>query len=415
MKIRRIKGLQIIDSRGIPTVKAYIELSDGSMHSSSVPSGASVGIYEDKEIRDNNPAKFFGQGVSKAVGNIDNHIAKALVGRNIDSPQMIDEIMLSLDNTKDKSILGANAILAVSQAVMKSTSHYMQLPLWECINQIYFPLNSPSFPRLFINVINGGKHANWNFDIQEFVVIPKKSQPKESTRIGVEIFQSIKGELIKRGLSVLVGDEGGESPQLSSSEEVFDLIIKCAHDAKYAFGTDYDLGIDVAASEIFVDGKYNFKKEGLTISSQELMKKYALIHDKYHISFFEDPFEQDDWESFIEFTKQSKGEYNVIGDDLFATDLTRIQRGVKSMAASAIIIKPNQTGTVFETVEAIRLAKNANWKTIISHRSGDTEDTFISDLAYGSGSEFIKTGSMSRSERLAKYNRLLEIEEFETP
>lgn len=413
MTIKKIQGLQIIDSRGNPTVRAYVELSDGSILSSSVPSGASVGKYEDKEIRDNIKSKFFGLGVEKVVDNINTHISKALVDRNIQSPEIIDEIMLNLDNTPDKSILGANALLAVSQAIMKATAHYMQVPLWKCINTIYFPRIEPAFPRLFINVINGGRHANWNFDIQEFVVIPKKNLPSKSVRIGVEIFQSIKKELMQRGLSVLVGDEGGESPAMGSNEQVFDLIITSAVRAKYALNVDFDLGIDTAASELFRNNKYEFKKDNTVLTSNQLEEKYIQYNKKYHVSFFEDPFAENDWDAFTDFTDHSDKKYTVIGDDLFATDIKRIQKGINLKSANAIIIKPNQTGTILETVEAIKIAKNSNWKTIISHRSGDTEDTFIADLAFGCGSDFIKTGSMSRSERLAKYNRLLEIEAFE--
>ena len=414
MIIAAVKGLQIIDSRGNPTVKAYITLNDGSVHSSSVPSGASIGVHEAKELRDLDPKHFFGQGVRHAIENIETHIRKAIIGKRIDSPRMIDEVMLRLDHTSNKSVIGANSMLAVSQAMLKAAAFASNIPLWKYINDYYFPQVQPSYPRLFINVINGGRHANWSFDIQEFVIAPKKNIPSVSVRVGVEIFQSIKRELIKRKLSILVGDEGGESPQLESNEEVFELIRKSALSVNYTLGVDYDFGIDSAASQLFQDGRYFFKKDNIKLSSEGLIERYKKYIDDFHISFFEDQFAEDDWEAFVMFTKISENKYVVIGDDLFATNIERIEKGIKINAAGGIIIKPNQIGTILETVEAIKLAKSAGWVVIISHRSGDTEDTFIADLAYGCGADFIKTGSMSRSERLAKYNRLLEIEFFES-
>ena len=411
--ITTIEGLQIIDSRGNPTVRAYITLSDGSVHSSSVPSGASVGVYEAKELRDHNSKRYFGLGVSQAINNIKNPIRKALTGRNISSPRIIDEILLQLDVTSDKSILGANAILAVSQAVHKASAHSMHIPLWKCLQEVYFPHVKPSFPRLFINVIEGGIHADWIFDIQEFVIIPRKTSPVESVRIGVEIFQSIKKELRSKNLSTLVGDEGGLSPHLNSNEGVFELILEAAVKASFTLGNDYELGIDAAASALFHNGVYKLTKEDIHLTPNQLSQRYEKYIDSYHISYFEDPFAEDDWESFNNFTANAHGRFTVVGDDLFATNIERLKKGIKLKSANAIIIKPNQVGTIFETMEAIQLAKNANWKTIISHRSGDTEDTFMADLAYGTGADFIKAGSMSRSERLAKYNRLLEIEAFE--
>ncbi len=413
MTISRISGLQVIDSRGNPTVRAYVTLNDGSIHSSSSPSGASVGVHEAKELRDGDQRYYLGLGVLKAVENINTHIHKALVGRPIDSIKMIDEILLHLDQSPNKSIIGANAMLAVSQAAIKACAYKMHEPVWSCINKYYFPETTPSFPRLFLNVINGGRHANWTFDIQEFIVVPKKNIPSQSIRIGVEIFQSIKKELTKRGLSTLVGDEGGESPQLSSNDEVFELIIKSALAVKYSLGVDFEFGIDAAASQIYSDNIYTLKKDNLALTWSELQDRYETYIDRYHVKYFEDPFAEDDWSAFENFSNDAKGRYVVIGDDLFATNLKRTNKGVTNHSAGGIIIKPNQIGTILETVEVIRKAQSAKWLTIISHRSGDTEDTFIADLAYGCGADFIKTGSMSRSERLTKYNRLLEIEAFE--
>jgi enolase len=336
-------------------------------------------------------------------------IAKDLQGRLIDNVQM-DKDMLALDGTENKSNLGANALLAVSQALLKAGAYTENMPLWKYINTVYFSGTEPAYPRLFANVVNGGKHADWNFDIQEFIVSPKTSTPSHAVRTAAEIFQQLGKDLKKRGLSKLVGDEGGYSPQLSSNDEAFEVIIEAAKKAGYENTNDFELAIDAAASEFYEDGTYLFRKNNTKIDGTELLQYYMTLHDKYKVFSMEDPFAEDDWEQFTAITEQAEGKFLIVGDDLLVTNTTRIKEAINKKASSAALIKPNQIGTIYETVEAIKMARAAGWKTIISHRSGETEDPFIADLAYGAAADFIKTGSTCRSERLAKYNRLLEIE-----
>lgn len=409
MKITSLKAIEILDSRGKPTVRTFVTLEDNSVHSSSVPSGASTGQHEAVELRDGDESRHLGQGVLKAVENVNTHIAQAIVGQECD-PKTIDKIMLDLDGTENKGKLGANAILSVSQAVTKAAAATAKLPLWKYINQYFFNSKTPAFPRLMVNVVNGGKHAGWNFDIQEFMIIPKTNTPTESTRIAAEIFQQLGKTLKKQQLSTLVGDEGGYSPLLSSNEEVMENIIQSAQAQNYTNGKDYEFALDCASTEFFSEGKYILKKTNQELSGDELLSYYLSFGEKYGILSFEDPFAEDDWETFAKFTAKSNGKFMVVGDDLFVTNPKRVQQGIEQHSANSVLIKLNQIGSVSETVEAIQMTQNAGWKAIISHRSGETEDSFIADLAYGSAAEFIKTGSMARSERLCKYNRLIEIE-----
>lgn len=410
MKIKSLKAIQILDSRGNPTVRAYLTLEDGSVHAASVPSGASTGSHEAVELRDADPKQYGGKGVAKAVENVNTKIADAIVGHEAD-PNSIDDIMLALDGTENKASLGANAILAVSLVCVRAAAHAAGKPLWKFINEYYFAGTTPSFPRLMVNVVNGGAHANWNFDIQEFMIVPNSNLPTESIRIASEIFHSL-GKLIKeKGLSISVGDEGGYSPALSSNEEVLETIIAAAKNAGYENVKDYRLALDVASTEFYKDGKYVLAKSGKSLTGEELTEYYSEIGQKYFILSFEDPFAEDDWEHHKVFADMAeKFKFTTVGDDLFVTNPKRIQKGIDEKAANAVLVKVNQIGTIKETAEAINMTHKAGWATAISHRSGETEDSFIADLAYACASEFIKTGSMSRSERLAKYNRLLEIE-----
>lgn len=410
MKITSIQALEILDSRGKPTVRTFVRLEDESVHSSSVPSGASTGSHEAVELRDSDEKRFLGQGVQKAVNNVNTFLNDALKGMRVSDPDAIDKKMLEIDGTENKSNLGANAILSVSQAVVRAAAYTHKVPLWDFINQYYFKDTAPAFPRLMVNVVNGGKHAGWNFDIQEFMVVPNATQPSESVQIAAEIFAQLGKNLKKKGLSTLVGDEGGYSPLLSSNKEVLDAIHDAARALDYSTGVHYDLALDAAASEFYNDGVYEFKKTNKKLTGEELLQYYLeLRHDDGIISF-EDPFAEDDWKTFTAFTEQAHNDFLVVGDDLFVTNPKRIKKGIEELAANAVLIKLNQIGSVHETVQAIKMARKAGWKFIISHRSGETEDSFIADFAYGSGANFIKTGSMSRSERLAKYNRLIEIE-----
>ena len=410
MKITDVKSLEILDSRGNPTVRTFVTLDDGSQHASSVPSGASTGSHEAVELRDEDNSRYMGKGVQKAVENVNTVIKEVVVGMEAD-PNSIDMKMLELDGTPNKAKLGANAILSVSQAVVKAAAHTQNKPLWEFMNSYFFSSKSVGFPQLLVNIVNGGKHASWNFDIQEFMVVPNSNIPSESVRIAAEIFHSLGKVLKEKKLSTLLGDEGGYSPLLNSNEEVLETIVTAAKNAGYENVTDYRLSLDVASTEFFKDGKYELKKQNKWLTPDELTAYYSEIGQKYNILSFEDAFAEDDWEAWKTFTQMAeKFKFITIGDDLLVTNPERIKRAIEEKAANAVLVKVNQIGSIKETVEAINMSHAAGWKTAISHRSGETEDSFIADLAYACASEFIKTGSMSRSERLAKYNRLLEIE-----
>jgi enolase len=410
MKISHVQAIEILDSRGKPTVRTFITLDDGSVHSASVPSGASTGKYEALELRDGDVKRFQGQGVQEAVSHVNEDLRAILVGKEIAHLRELDQAMLDADGTDNKSKLGANAILSVSLAAARAAAFAAKQPLWKFLHDYYFPKYEVGFPRLMVNVVNGGKHAQWNFDIQEFMIVPVSNIPTESTKIAAEIFAQLGKILKKRNLSTLVGDEGGYSPALSSNNEVVDTIMTAAQELEYTNGKDYQFALDAAASEFFENDGYIFKKENRTLSPEELVAYYLEMQKKYGVYSFEDPFSEDDWKHFAQLTAHSNGEYLVVGDDLFVTNPKRLSQGIDQHAANAILVKVNQIGSLLETVEAITMARQAGFKIVISHRSGETEDAFIADLAYACGSDLIKTGSMSRSDRLAKYNRLLEIE-----
>lgn len=409
MKISDIRAIEILDSRGKPTVRTFITLENGMITSSSVPSGASTGKHEAVELRDGEK-RHHGQGVQKAVHNVNELIKDKVVGMDIDDIQTIDETMLEIDGTENKAKLGANAILSVSQAAVKAAAQTQNIPVWKFIHHHFFNEQKPGFPRFMVNVVNGGKHAGWNFDIQEFMIVPNSDTPTKSAQIAAEIFQQLGKDLKKKKLSTLVGDEGGYSPLLSSNEQVLDSIVEAGNECDYANGSEYELALDCASTEFFDGTKYVLKKTNQEMSGDKLREYYLSLQKKYGIVSFEDPFSEDDWENFRIFTEKSENKFIVVGDDLFVTNPKRIQKGIENHSASAVLIKLNQIGSVTETVKAIKMTQENNWKAIISHRSGETEDTFIADLAYACHADFIKTGSMSRSERLAKYNRLIEIE-----
>ena len=413
MKIKEISAITIYDSRGKPTIRTKLVLEDGSYGISSVPSGASTGKYEALELRDNNRDRFFGLTVDQAVLNVNQKIAQEIVGFEFEKPEDLDKRLIELDGTENKSSLGANAILSVSQAYLKALSTSQKKPLWKIINENYFNNISPVFPQLMVNVVNGGKHANFNFDIQEFMIVPKSNLPSEAVYQAAFLFADLGKKLKKMSLSTLVGDEGGYSPKLSGNETVLKILSELGDEIGLKIGEDYYLALDSAASELFdeADNKYKLKSEGRSLMVDQLVDYYLNLEKKYKLISFEDPFAEDDWEGFSKITSQSKS--LVVGDDLYVTNTQRIKIGIEKKATTAVLIKPNQIGTVYETVEAIKMAKNVGWKVVISHRSGETEDSFIADLAYACGADFIKTGSMCRSERLAKYNRLIEIEKWE--
>ena len=386
-KINKIKGRQVFDSRGNPTVEAEVFLKDGHFASAIVPSGASTGTYEAFELRDKNNKNYLGKSVLKAVENINGPIKKALNNIDVNDQKKIDKTLIDLDHTEQKKKLGANAILAVSIASCKLAAIEKNIPLYKYLG------NSKSYqlPIPLLNIINGGVHAKNNLDIQEFMIRPEKVNSfSEAIRRSFLVIQNLKGMVDNTN----VGDEGGFAPNLKNNEEAIKLIIKAIEKSGFEPGKDFSVCLDVAANEL------NEKK---TVSY------YSELTKKYPIKSIEDPFTEDDWESWRKFTKESN--IQIVGDDLFATNIKRLQKGIKEESANAILIKLNQIGTVSETLDVINLAQKNNFKTIISHRSGDTEDTFIADLAVGTNSSQIKTGSLARSERVAKYNRLLKIEE----
>lgn len=417
MKISDIQSIEILDSRGNPTVRSFITLDDNTVHTASVPSGASTGTKEAVELRDNDNARYGGKGVLRAIENVNTTIRDALLSKEAD-PKTVDQILIELDGTANKEKLGANAILSVSMSIARAAAHAQNVPLWKYLNEYYFSqppetssqkLIKPSFPRLMVNVINGGVHANWNFDIQEFMIVPNSAAPSVSIPLASEVFHSLGKLLKEKGLSTLVGDEGGYSPALSSNEQAFEIILDAAKSAGYENVADYRFAIDAASSEFYKDGIYTL--DAAPLNASQLTEYYSEIGQKFKLLSFEDAFSEDDFSAHKKFTQMAKEfDFITIGDDLFCTNPALLKKGIEEKLANGILIKLNQIGTVSETCNAINLAKQADWKVAISHRSGETEDNFIADLAYSCAADFLKSGSMARSERLSKYNRLLEIE-----
>lgn len=404
-KIKDIKAREILDSRGNPTVEVDVILESGVMGRASVPSGASTGSREALELRDNDKKRYNGKGVLKAVYNVNSIIKEKLIGLDCLNQKLIDETMIELDGTKNKSRLGANAILGVSMANLKAACIYKNIPMYK-----YFSTNI-SMPRAMMNILNGGAHADNNLDFQEFMIIPEGDTFKERLRIGAEVFHCLKDVLKENGFSTGVGDEGGFAPNLSSNMEALDLIINAIERAGYVPGKDVFLGLDVAASEFYENGMYNLKGENKVLPADELINYFVNLVRKYPIISIEDPVDEDDFEGFKKITEILGDKVQLVGDDLFVTNKEYLKRGIDMKAGNAILIKANQIGTITETIETINLAKENNFKTIISHRSGETEDVIIADLAVGLNLGQIKTGSLSRTDRVSKYNELLRIEE----
>ena len=405
-KIKEIHAREILDSRGNPTVEVDVLLENGVLGRASVPSGASTGSREALELRDNDKKRFMGKGVLKAVDNVNNIIAPVIIGMESTNQHDIDYKMIDLDGTKNKEILGANAILGVSLAVLKASANEKQEPLSKYIG------NSNSLPRPMMNILNGGAHADNKLDFQEFMIIPQADTIKERIRIGSEVFHSLKKVLNEKGLSTGVGDEGGFAPNLESNQEGFELIIDAISKAGYTPGKDVFLGIDVAASEFYHDGKYELVGENKILNRDELFNYYKELIEKYPIITIEDPVDENDFEGFALMTKLFGDRVQLVGDDLFVTNKEYLQKGIDMKAGNAILIKINQIGTITETIETIELAKQNGYATVISHRSGETEDTSIADLAVGLDLGQIKTGSMSRTDRICKYNQLIRLEEY---
>ncbi len=405
-EIVEVRAREVLDSRGNPTVEAEVYLDDGTYGRAIVPSGASTGKHEAVELRDGDSSRYGGKGVLKAVKNVTDIIAPKIIGMNVFDQVALDKLMIELDGTKNKSKLGANAILAVSMAAARAAANYLDIPLYRYLGGA----SARVLPVPFMNVINGGKHADNNLDIQEFMIVPAGAPSfKEALRYGAEVFHTLKKLLHERGFVTSVGDEGGFAPSLDSNEEAIKTLVEAIEKAGYEPGKDVFIAIDSAASSFYKDGKYDV--DGKMMSADELIEYYKDLIGKYPIISIEDPFDEEDWDAFVKFHKAVGDRVQIVGDDIFVTNIERISKGVKLGATNSVLIKLNQIGSVIETLEAIDFTKKNHMTYVISHRSGETEDTFIADLAVATNSGMIKTGSLSRSERIAKYNRLLRIEE----
>lgn len=408
MIITDVIAREIMDSRGNPTVEVDVVIEDGIMGRAAVPSGASTGVHEAVELRDGDKARYQGKGVLKAVDNVNNRIAAEVVGMNVFDQVGIDQAMIELDGTANKSELGANAILGVSMAVAKAAATAVGLPLYQYLGGF----NAKELPVPMMNILNGGAHADNNVDIQEFMIMPVGAPSfAEALRMCAEVYHTLKSVLKGLGLNTAIGDEGGFAPNLTSNEQALEVIVQAISKAGYKPGEDFCLALDVAASEIYKDGKYNLAGEGVVKTSEEMVEFYSQLVAKYPIISIEDGMSEDDWAGWKLMTEKLGSKIQIVGDDLFVTNTERLVRGIETSTANSILIKVNQIGSLTETFDTIEMAKRAGYTCVISHRSGETEDSTIADIAVGTNALQIKTGSMSRSDRMAKYNQLLRIEE----
>jgi enolase len=412
MKIRSVKAEEILDSRGNPTVESTVILKDGSVGWAAVPSGASTGTYEAVELRDRDPKRYDGKGTLKAVANVNEKIGKTVIGLDASNQEKIDNIMIDLDGTENKATLGANAILSVSLAIARAEAVSEKKPLY-----LYLSKFNPGYNGIFtmpitqMNVMNGGKHANWSTDIQEYLLLPIGAlSVSEAIRMCAEVYNQLKIILKIHNYSTCVGDEGGFAPGLNSNEEPFQLMSEAIKKAGYTLGSDISFGIDPASSEFYKNGVYNLAKEGKSVTSKELADFYMDLKSKYPIISMEDIFAEDDWDGFRDFTALVNGKVQITGDDLYVTNIKRLQKGVENKTTNSILIKLNQIGTLTETIEVILAAHQNKMSSVVSHRSGETEDPFIADFVVAMNTGQIKTGAPCRSERVTKYNRLMQIE-----
>lgn len=408
-KIKDVIAREILDSRGNPTVEVDVVLENGVMGRAAVPSGASTGEREALELRDGG-TRYMGKGVLKAVANVNGPIRDLVIGMDAFNQKELDYTMIQADGTETKSKFGANAILGVSMAALKASALDAKMPLYRYVSD-NFGDGKVEEPRPMMNIINGGAHADNKLDFQEYMIIPMADTIKERVRIGSEVFHNLKNVLKEKGLVTSVGDEGGFAPDLSSNGEGFELIMEAIQKAGYVPGKDVCMAIDVAASEFYKDGKYHLVGEGRSLTTDELIEYYEDLTNKYPIISIEDPVDENDWEGFTKVTEKLGNKIQLVGDDLFVTNKKCLQMGIDKKAGNAILLKVNQIGTITETLETIELARSHQYNTIISHRSGETEDTTIADLAVGLHLGQIKTGSMSRTDRMCKYNQLIRIEE----
>ncbi|HHW09700.1 MAG TPA: phosphopyruvate hydratase [Firmicutes bacterium] len=406
--IEQVVAREILDSRGNPTVEVEVLLEDGSLGRAAVPSGASTGAFEAVELRDGDQQRFLGKGVQKAVDNVNEIIAPEIAEMNALDQVGVDKLLLELDGTPNKSKLGANAILGVSLATAKAAANFLGLPLFKYVGGV----NAKQLPVPMMNILNGGKHADNNVDIQEFMIMPVGAGSfKEALRWGAEVFHSLKKVLQNQGLNTAVGDEGGFAPNLGSNRQALDVIMSAIEKAGFRPGDDVGLALDVASTEMFKDGVYVFAGEGKKRNTDEMITFYAELLAAYPILSIEDPLSEDEWESWQLITKELGGKVQLVGDDLFVTNTARLQKGIGMQVANSILIKVNQIGTLTETLDAIEMAKRTGYTAVVSHRSGETEDTTIADIAVATNAGQIKTGAPSRTDRVAKYNQLLRIEE----
>ena len=405
--ITNVFGREIIDSRGIPTVEVEITLNNSIVELASVPSGASTGSFEAHELRDKDKKRFFSKGVLNSINFINSEIRETIMGIDVREQKTIDNILIELDGTKNKSRLGANSMLAVSLATARAAAKFLNVPLFSYIGGI-----NNSLPTPMMNIVNGGCHANNKLDFQEFMIIPCGFETfKEALRAGCEIFNSLKKLLIKDNYSISVGDEGGFAPDFKSNQECLDYIINAIEISSYKPGEDVFIALDIASSEFFEKEKYILKGESKSLTTNQLIDYYQKLISKYPIISIEDGLHEDDWTGWAELSKKIGNKCQLVGDDLFVTSVERLKKGINNSCGNSILVKLNQIGTLSETIDTVTLAKKNNFSTIISHRSGETEDTFISDLSVGIDAGQIKTGSLSRSERVAKYNQLIRIED----
>lgn len=408
-----IKARQILDSRGNPTVEADVILSDDNIGRAAVPSGASTGSGEALELRDGDMSKYGGKGVLKAVNNINTIIRERLIGMNPDQ-RTIDNTMLELDGTENKTNLGANAILAVSLATAKAVAASKRMPLYQYIAKIAGTEASMSLPMPMMNVMNGGEHAGWATDFQEYMIIPRGAETiDDAVRMGAEVFHALKKVLAEKEYPTTVGDEGGYAPRVKNgNNEPLECIKAAVEKAGYRFGEDIAIAMDIASSEFFENGQYILKTTGEAKTAEDLINWYEMLITNFPVASIEDGLAENDWENWKIMTERMGGKIQIVGDDLFVTNTKLLKRGIEEKVGNAILIKPNQIGSLSETIDAVLMAKQAGFKTVISHRSGETEDTTIAHVAVGLGAGQIKTGSLSRSERISKYNELMRIAEF---
>ena len=408
--IKEVYAREVLDSRGNPTIEVEIETESGAKGRAMVPSGASTGVHEALELRDKDSKRYKGKGVLKAVNNVNEEIAPEIIGYDVTAQMLIDNLMIKLDGTPNKSRLGANAILGVSMAVAKAAADYYGMPLY----QYFGGFSAHLMPTPMMNILNGGAHADWCIDFQEIMIVPSKAKTfADAVRMGSEVFHTLKEVLKQKGLNTSVGDEGGYAPKLSSNEEAIQLVIKAIKQAGYKPGVDIFLALDVASSEFYdpTTKKYHLKSENKELTAKELVSFYESICSKHPIVSIEDGLAEDDWEGWKYLTARLGSRVQLVGDDLFVTNTERLYKGIQNNTANAILIKVNQIGTLTETFAAIEMAKKAGYAAVISHRSGETEDTTIADIAVGLNAGQIKTGSLSRTDRIAKYNKLIRIED----